>query len=62
MPKYKGFAVVRFYREFVFEADDEELAWDHLDKLTYEGGASYVLNEWDESGPDDVYLEEVREL
>lgn len=62
MPKYRAYAVVRFYREFEFEADDDDLAFDHADKLVYDGGASYVLNEWDESGPDDVEIDEVREI
>lgn len=62
MPKYKGYATVRFYREFEFEAEDEELAWDHLEHLADHRGPSYIINEWTESGPDDVYLEGIDEL
>lgn len=55
MAKYKGYATIRMYREFEFEADDDDLAWDHFEKLCQDGD---VLD-WVESGPDDVYPEDV---
>ena len=59
MANYKAYVVVRMYREFDFEADDDDLAWDHIEKLTYDGGPSYVMSQWEESGPDDIYIESV---
>lgn len=62
MPKYRAYVTVRQYRAFDFEADDDQLAFDHIDYLTYDRGAAYVLNEWQESGPDDFFIDEIEEI
>ena len=44
MPKYKGTVLVKDYFEFEFEADDFDLAKDHLDKLVADGGVSNYMD------------------
>lgn len=59
MPKYTGYVTVAQYRSFEFEADDEELAWDHMETLLLNHDEDYILNHWDESGETQVLLDDV---
>lgn len=61
MPKYIGYATVRMYRSFEFEADDDDLAYDHFDMLIDHKGIR-ILDEWQESGPDDVFIDMIDEV
>ncbi len=61
MPKYRGYITFNQYRAFEFEADDEELAFDHLEHLI--GHRKFdLLDEADESGPDEIYIEGIDEI
>ena len=62
MANYRAYVTVKQYRSFEFEADNDELAFDHIEKLTWDNGPSYVLSQWDESGPDDIWIDEIEEL
>ncbi len=61
MPKYRANLTFSMYRAFEFEADDDVLAWDHIEHLVGHRGLS-LINEADESGPDDIFIDEVVEI
>lgn len=61
MPKYRASVTFTQYRAFEFEADDEVLAWDHAEHLI--GHRKFdLLNEADESGPDEIWIDDVSEI
>lgn len=64
MPKYRAYITSHRYRAFEFEADDETLAWDHMDQLIndYQSKAEMFLAMADESGPDELVLDDVEEI
>lgn len=61
MPKYRASLTFSMYRAFEFEADDDVLAWDHIEHLVAHRGLS-LINEAEESGPDDIFIDEVEEI
>jgi hypothetical protein len=61
MPKYRANLTFSMYRAFEFEADDDVLAWDHIEHLVGHRGLS-LINEADESGPDEIFIDEVEEI
>lgn len=65
MPQYRAYITARQYRAFEFEADNDELAWDHIEKLVGDhqhGGIDRFLAMADESGPDELYIDQVEEI
>ena len=64
MPNYRAYVTVNQYRAFEFEADNDELAWDHMDTLlsNYQGEIPRFLALADESGPDEMTLDDVQEI
>lgn len=62
MPNYRGFVRLSSYRVFEFEADNDDLAWDHLEHLTENLSFGRIANEWEESGPDEISIEDVKEI
>jgi hypothetical protein len=61
MSKYRAYLVFTQYRSFEFEADDEILAEDHIEHLI--GHRRFaLLDEADESGPDDIMLDAIEEI
>lgn len=61
MPNYRAYMTFTQYRAFEFEADDLELAWDHVEHLI--GHRKFaLLDEATESGPDEIFLDEVEEI
>lgn len=62
MPKYIGYVSLSQYRSFEFEAEDEELAWDHMDTLILNSDYDSILNEWDESGEPQILLDDIGEV
>lgn len=61
MPKYRAYLTFNQYRAFEFEADDEALAEDHIEHLI--GHRKFaLLDEADESGPDDILLDSIEEI
>lgn len=61
MPSYIGYVTISQYRSFEFEADDEELAWDHMDTLILNHNYDSILSEWDESGEPQILLDDIGE-
>lgn len=61
MPKYVGYITISKYRSFEFEADDADLAWDHLDTLVSNYGER-LEEMWDESGEDQIFCDDVVEV
>lgn len=61
MPKYTAYVTVKMYRSFEFEADDIDLAYDHIEHLADHRGPSYILNEFDVSGPEDIFIDDIVE-
>lgn len=57
MANYRAVVTVNFYRTFEFEADDIDLAYDHIEHLAEHMGPAYILNEWEESGPEEIFVE-----
>jgi hypothetical protein len=62
MSKYRAYLTINQYRAFEFEADDIDLAFDHMEHLIDHRGLSFIINEATESGPDDIYIEEIEEI
>ena len=62
MPKYRMYVSFTQYRSFDFEADNEDLAWDHAEQLLEGSYPPSVLLKWEESGPEELQVEEVCEL
>lgn len=64
MPKYVGYVTSYRYRSFEFEADDDVLAWDHMEQLVndYQRDPEAFLAMADESGPDELVLDDVVEI
>lgn len=64
MPNYRAYIVQTRYRAFEFEADDEILAHDHIDKLVrdYYNNQEAFMDMADESGPDDFEVNDVEEI
>lgn len=61
MPNYRAYITFNQYRSFEFEADDEVLAYDHIEHVI--GHRKFdLLNEADESGPDEIILDSVEEI
>jgi hypothetical protein len=61
MSKYRAYLVFTQYRSFEFEAADEILAEDHIEHLI--GHRRFaLLDEADESGPDDIMLDTIEEI
>jgi len=61
MPKYRAYVQFVQYRAFEFEADDDDLAFDHIDHMI--GHRKFaLLDEADESGPDEIFIDEVEEI
>jgi hypothetical protein len=61
MSKYRAYLTFTQYRAFEFEADDDDLAYDHIDHLIDHRGFA-LLTEADESGPDEIYINEIEEI
>jgi hypothetical protein len=61
MSKYRAYLTFTQYRAFEFEADDDDLAYDHIDHLIDHRGF-LLLTEADESGPDEIYINEIEEI
>ena len=61
MPKYIGYATVMQYRSFEFEADDDDLAYDHFEMLLDHKGER-ILDEWEESGMTEVVIDQINEV
>lgn len=64
MPKYRAYVTSRKYRAFEFEADDDVLAWDHMEQLVgnYQNDIERFLDLADESGPDELDIDEIEEI
>lgn len=62
MPKYRAYVTLAQYRSFEFEAEDEELAWDHADTLILNVGYDRIEREWEESGQTVVLLDDIGEI
>jgi hypothetical protein len=64
MPNYRAYVVSNRYRAFEFEADNDELAYDHIEKLIndYQFKQEAFLAMSDESGPDELTLDEIEEI
>lgn len=61
MAKYRAYLTFTQYRAFEFEADDDELAYDHIEHLI--GHRKFeLLDEADESGPDEIFIDEIQEI
>ena len=61
MPNYRAYIVQTRYRAFEFEADDEGLAWDHMETLMSNYG-DRIMSLADESGPDEITLDDIEEF
>jgi hypothetical protein len=64
MPKYRAFIIANKYRAFDFEADDEILAYDHIEQLIHDHQFKHdvFLAMADESGPDELVLDAIEEI
>jgi hypothetical protein len=64
MPKYRAYVVATKYRAFEFEADNDDLAWDHMDTLqhNYRNDHDGFLALAEESGPDEINIDEIEEI
>lgn len=61
MPNYRALLTFTQYRAFEFEADDDELAYDHVEHLI--GHRKFaLLDEADESGPDEIFIDDIQEI
>lgn len=64
MPNYRAYMVLTKYRAFEFEADDDELAYDHMETLidNYRFNHDGLMAMATESGPDELFLDEIEEI
>lgn len=64
MAKYRAYVTATQYRAFEFEADDADLAWDHMETLVsnYRNEIDRFLTMAEESGPDELFIEDVEEI
>jgi hypothetical protein len=64
MPKYRAYVTAMQYRAFEFEAEDEVLAWDHMETLlhNYQNNIDSFLSMAVESGPDELILDDIGEI
>jgi len=64
MPKYRAYITQNRYRAFEFEADDDELAWDHMETLihNYYNEPDRLIDMAEESGPDEIHIDEIEEI
>jgi hypothetical protein len=64
MPKYRAYVTATKYRAFEFEADDDVLAWDHMETLlsNYSNDHDRFLAMAEESGPDEMFIDELEEI
>lgn len=64
MPQYRAYVTAIQYRAFEFEADDEVMAYDHIEKLIgdYQNSIDRFLTLADELGPDELTLDSIVEI
>jgi hypothetical protein len=62
MARYRARVSYTQYRYFDFEADNEDLAWDHADKLMEVLDVSTIINEWESFHPDALSAEDIELL
>ena len=64
MPKYRAYITQQRFRAFEFEADNDDLAWDHMETLihNYSNEPDRLIDMATESGPDNINLDEIEEI